>query len=71
MFAMNLSNVKELKRLKNLKKAVKIERTFFSAFNFNELIDIDECIFEILRWLNDFFSVNETFSNAADSSLNS
>ena len=49
MFDMNLSNVKELKCLKNLKKTAKIERTLFSAFNFDELINVDELKFGILH----------------------
>ena len=49
MFNMNLSDVKELNRLKNLKKIAKIERAFFSTFNFDELIDVNELKLKILR----------------------
>ena len=46
---MSLSNVKGLKRLKNLKKTAEVERTLFFILNFNELIDVDELKFKILR----------------------
>ena len=71
MFDMSLSNVKKLKRLKNLEKTAEIEQILSFVFNFDELINVDELNFEILRWLNGLSFIDETFSNIVDNSLNS